>query len=189
MAAEDGNSDRIISDLSVTDKAQSVCVEVNECQEDKIERDLRDNEKSSQTVVIRIEPPAGGAADETGNEIRQNTDSLNSNNSCEKHENPSLSLTESENTTESVSSEEGDGISNPAFVEDEEETEGGINKKKKGHQRRPSCSPNKDIEVNDSFSMAVARIKSGNQYIFDIYCRVYQVGVVRKRTLTSTHLF
>jgi len=151
MAAEDGNSDRIISDLSVTDKAQSVCVEVNECQEDKIERDLRDNEKSSQTVVIRIEQPAGGAADEMGNEIRQNTDSLNSNDSCEKHENPSLSLTESENTTESVSSEEGDGISNPAFVEDEEETEGGINKKK-GHQRQPSCSPNKDIESISSGS-------------------------------------
>ena len=187
MAAEDGNGDRIISDLSVTDKAQSVCVEVNECKEDKIERDLRDNEKSSQTVVIRIEPPAGGAADETGNEIRQNTDSLNSNDSCEKHENPSLSLTESENTTESVSSEEGDGISNPAFVEDEEETEGGINKKKKGHQRRPSCSPNKDIEVNDFCGSS--KIKSGNQYIFDIYYRVYQVGVVRKRTLTSTHLF
>ena len=187
MAAEDGNGDRIISDLSVTDKAQSVCVEVNECQEDKIERDLRDNEKSSQTVVIRIEPPAGGAADETGNEIRQNTDSLNSNNSCEKHENPSLSLTESENTTESVSSEEGDGISNPAFVEDEEETEGGINKKKKGHQRRPSCSPNKDIEVNDFCGSSKNQI--WNQYIFDIYCRVYQVGVVRKGTLTSTHLF
>ena len=77
MAAEEENCDQIISDLSHTDKAQSVCVEVNECQ-DKIERDLRDNEKS-QTVVIRIEPSA-----EAANEIRQNTDSLNSNNSCEK---------------------------------------------------------------------------------------------------------
>ena len=187
MAVEDGSCDQIIADLSHTDKAQSVCVEVNECQ-DKIERDLKDNEKS-QTVVIRIEPTAEAAA--AANEIRQNTDSLNSNNSCEKHENPSLSMTESENTSESISSSEegdGDGVSNPAFVEDEEETED-ISKKKKGHQRKPSCSPNKDIEVCKSISVAVA-IQSGNQYLkCDIYCRAYQVGVVRKLTLAATHLF
>jgi len=157
MAVEDGSCDQIIADLSHTDKAQSVCVEVNECQ-DKIERDLKDNEKS-QTVVIRIEPTAEAAA---ANEIRQNTDSLNSNNSCEKHENPSLSMTESENTSESISSSEegdGDGVSNPAFVEDEEETED-ITKKKKGHQRKPSCSPNKDIENISGGSGEKAHISS-----------------------------
>ena len=92
-------------------------------------------------TVIRIEP---GAA-----EIIQ-TDSLNSNNSCGNHRDrdQSLSSTHSEDTTASAASEgEGEGVANPAFVEDEEAAEDGGCKKKKGHHRRPSCSPNKDIEV------------------------------------------
>ena len=90
-------------------------------------------------TVIRIEP---GAA-----EIIQ-TDSLNSNNSCGNHRDrdQSLSSTHSEDTTASAASE-GEGVANPAFVEDEEAAEDGGCKKKKGHHRRPSCSPNKDIEV------------------------------------------
>ena len=90
-------------------------------------------------TVIRIEP---GAA-----EILQ-TDSLNSNNSCGNHRDrdQSLSSTHSEDTTASAASE-GEGVANPAFVEDEEAAEDGGCKKKKGHHRRPSCSPNKDIEV------------------------------------------
>ena len=134
-----------ITDLAETDKPQSVCVMVgqDECQDDnKAEiKDLKDNAGS---VVIRIEP---AATTETNS---QNTDSLNSNDSCEKHhgEEQSLSSTESDHTTASLTSEEdGAGLANPAFVEDEEEMEEG-NKKKKGHQRQPSCSPNKDIEVN-----------------------------------------
>jgi len=161
MAVEDGSCDQIIADLSHTDKAQSVCVEVNECQ-DKIERDLKDNEKS-QTVVIRIEPTAEAAA---ANEIRQNTDSLNSNNSCEKHENPSLSMTESENTSESISSSEegdGDGVSNPAFLR---------------MKRRQRTSPRRKRGTKGSLHAAPTKI-----------LRVYQVGVVRKLTLAATHLF
>ena len=90
-------------------------------------------------TVIRIEP---GAA-----EILQ-TDSLNSNNSCGNHRDrdQSLSSTHSEDTTASAASV-GEGVANPAFVEDEEAAEDGGCKKKKGHHRRPSCSPNKDIEV------------------------------------------
>ena len=90
-------------------------------------------------TVIRIEP---GAA-----EIIQ-TDSLNSNNSCGNHRDrdQSLSSTHSEDTTASAASV-GEGVANPAFVEDEEAAEDGGCKKKKGHHRRPSCSPNKDIEV------------------------------------------
>ena len=98
-------------------------------------------------TVIRIEP---GAA-----EILQ-TDSLNSNNSCGNHRDrdQSLSSTHSEDTTASAASEaEGDeGVANPAFVEDEEAAEDGGCKKKKGHHRRPSCSPNKDIEVKTKLS-------------------------------------
>ena len=141
MSSEPGN--QMISQLSENEKAQSVCVEVNECQ-DKSEPDPKDNKTS---VIIRIGP----GATETVTQQNTETDSLNSNNPCEKHEDPSVSLTESENTTASVTSEDDDhGVANPAFVEDEEE-EKDCNKKKKGHQRRPSCSPNKDIEVNDPF--------------------------------------
>ena len=95
-------------------------------------------------TVIRIEP---GAA-----EIIQ-TDSLNSNNSCGNHRDrdQSLSSTHSEDTTASAASE-GEGVANPAFVEDEEAAEDGSCKKKKGHHRRPSCSPNKDIEVKTKLS-------------------------------------
>ena len=85
-------------------------------------------------VVIRIEAGVAAETDEI------NTDSLNSNNSCEKQD---QSLTVSENSTQTVSSES-DGLSNPGFVEDE--VSGA--KPKKGHRRQQSCSPNKDIEVS-----------------------------------------
>lgn len=132
-----------ITDVVETDKPHSVCVMVSqdECQEDK-KTEIKDLKDNAGSVVIRIEPAATTETDS------QNTDSLNSNNSCEKHrgEEQSLSSTESDHTTNSLSSEEDDGVglANPAFVEDEELEEG--KKKKKGHQRRPSCSPNKDIE-------------------------------------------
>ena len=98
-------------------------------------------------TVIRIEP---GAA-----EIIQ-TDSLNSNNSCGNYcdRDQSLSSTHSEDTTASAASV-GEGVANPAFVEDEEAAEDGGCKKKKGHHRRPSCSPNKDIEVKTKLSSAL----------------------------------
>jgi len=132
---------KIISDLSETEKAKSICIEVNECP-DKIETDLKDNKTS---VVIRIEPGATETLDKGQNTTETDILNSNCNNPCEKHEDPSVSLTESENTTASLTSEDDQqGVSNPAFVEDEEEKE--TNKKKKGHQRQPSCSPNKDIE-------------------------------------------
>ena len=133
-----------IADLAETDKPHSVCVMVSqdECQEDK-KTEIKDRKDNAGSVVIRIEPAATAETDS------KNTDSLNSNNSCEKHRGgeQSLSSTESDGTTNSLSSEEEDGagLANPAFVDDEME-EG--KKRKKGHQRRPSCSPNKDIEVN-----------------------------------------
>jgi len=137
---------KIISDLSENEKDKSICIEVNECPDQIEKTDLKDNKTS---VVIRIEPGATGATEtvEKG-QNKTETDILNSNcnNPCEKHEDPSVSLTESENTTASLTSEDDDqqGVLNPAFIEDEEEKE--TNKKKKGHQRQPSCSPNKDIE-------------------------------------------
>ena len=118
-------NDEQLSDLSKSDREESVCINV-EGNEEKIETDMKDNEKN--VVVIRIESSATEIAE-------KNTDSLNSNSSCEKSD---QSLTGSEET---ASSEE-DGVSNPAFVEDEE-----VGVKKKGHRRQPSCSPNKDIEV------------------------------------------
>lgn len=137
-----------IIDTLETDKPHSVCVMVSqdECQEDK-KTEIKDLKDNAGSVVIRIEPAATTETDS------QNTDSLNSKNSCEKHcgEEQSLSSTESDHTTNSLSSEEDDGagLANPAFVEDEELDES--KKKKKGHHRRPSCSPNKDIEVNGLF--------------------------------------
>ena len=123
-------NDEQLSDFSKSDREESVCVNM-EGNEEKIETDMKDNEKN--VVVIRIESSA--------TEIEEkNTDSLNSNNSCEKSD---QSLTGSEKSTETASSEE-DGVSNPAFVEDDDV--GGV-KQKKGHRRQPSCSPNKDIEV------------------------------------------
>ena len=142
-----------ITDVVETDKPHSVCVMVSqdECQEDK-KTEIKDLKDNAGSVVIRIEPAATTETDS------QNTDSLNSNNSCEKHrgEEQSLSSTESDHTTNSLSSEEDDGVglANPAFVEDEELEEG--KKKKKGHQRRPSCSPNKDIEVNGLFPLILS---------------------------------
>ena len=139
---------KIISDLSETEKAKSICIEVNECP-DKIETDLKDNKTS---VVIRIEPGATETLDKGQNTTETDILNSNCNNPCEKHEDPSVSLTESENTTASLTSEDDQqGVSNPAFVEDEEEKE--TNKKKKGHQRQPSCSPNKDIEVKSNLSI------------------------------------
>ena len=114
---------------------------------DTVEPGQSSASSGSLSTVIRIEPGA--------TEIIQ-TDSLNSNNSCEKHRDHSLSSTDSEHTTASAASEGeeggeggegGEGVANPAFVEDEEAAEDGGCKKKKGHHRRPSCSPNKDIEV------------------------------------------
>ena len=135
-----------ITDIAETDKPHSVCVMVSldECQED-LKAEIKDLKDNAGSVVIRIEPAATTETDS------KNTDSLNSNNPCEKHTGgeQSLSSTESDHTTNSLSSEEeeGAGLANPAFIDDEEVEEG--KKKKKGHKRRPSCSPNKDIEVND----------------------------------------
>lgn len=136
-------TEKPIIDTLETDKPHSVCVMVSqdECQEDK-KTEIKDLKDNAGSVVIRIEPAATTETDS------QNTDSLNSKNSCEKHrgEEQSLSSTESDHTTNSLSSEEDDGagLANPAFVEDDELEEG--KKKKKCHHRRPSCSPNKDIE-------------------------------------------
>ena len=122
-------NDEHVSDLSKSEREESVCINV-EGNEEKIETDMKDNEKN--VVVIRIESSAAEIAE-------KQTDSLNSNSSCEKSD---QSLTGSEKSSETASSEE-DGVSNPAFVEDEDV---GM-KQKKGHRRQPSCSPNKDIEV------------------------------------------
>ena len=124
MSCESSNQ---ITDLSESDREQSVCVNVEET-----DSDAGDEKKN--VVVIRIEAGVAAETDEI------NTDSLNSNNSCEKQD---QSLTVSENSTQTVSSES-DGLSNPGFVEDE--VTGA--KPKKGHRRQQSCSPNKDIEVS-----------------------------------------
>lgn len=180
MSTMSSEPEKPITDLAETDKPHSVCVMVSQdqCQEDnKTEiKDLKDNAGS---VVIRIEPVA------TTETESQNTDNLNSNNSCEKHGGEqSLSSTESDHTTNSLSSEEEDGagLANPAFVGDEEERM----KKKKGHQRRPSCSPNKDIEVNEPspyfFFLQI--------FLFDIYYRVYlewQLVGVEVMVIYPTH--
>jgi len=127
-------------EMSQTNEAVTVCVNIDDGPSDKIavpvtcNEEAADSSKSDMRVVITINPT----------EMDGSKPDPDSATETEKEQEQAESLTGSENT-DSVGSED-TGVVNQAYVEDETDQNNVKTGKKKGHQRSPSYSPNKDDE-------------------------------------------
>ena len=140
--------------MSQTDSAASVCVNVEEEKSDSPGGvESQTETKADMRVVITINPTE--TATTTAASQTDNT------NTTQTGKDQTDSMTSG--STDSVDSGDS-GVVNQAYVEDETEQGSGSGKvsRKKGHQRSPSYSPNKDDEVN-------------NVQLSDIFCAVFFV--------------
>ena len=125
--------------MSQTDSAASVCVNVEEERsESPAGVESQTETKGDMRVVITINPTetatttAASQTDNTTNTTQTGKDQ-----------------TDSMTTASTDSVDSGDsGVVNQAYLEDETEQSSGKTSRKKGHQRSPSYSPNKDDEVS-----------------------------------------
>ena len=122
--------------MSQTDSAASVCVNVEEERSDSPAGvESQTETKGDMRVVITINPTETAtttAASQTDSNTTQT----------------GKDQTDSMTTASTDSVDSGDsGVVNQAYLEDETEQSSGKTSRKKGHQRSPSYSPNKDDEV------------------------------------------
>ena len=141
-----------LTEMSQTDSAASVCVNV---EEEKSESrpggvESQTETKADMRVVITINPTE--TATTTAASQTDNTNTTQT----------GKDQTDSMTTASTDSVDSGDsGVVNQAYLEDEtEQQSSGKVSRKKGHQRSPSYSPNKDDEVN-------------NVQLSDIFCAVF----------------
>ena len=116
------------TEMAQPDQAVSIRVNSEEDPSDKVDDPGRETTKTDMKVVISITPD-----------------------SEKEGEDQTQSLTESESleSGDSLGSQE-TGLVNKAYVEDETEQSNVKVGKRRGHQRSPSYSPNKDDEVHDA---------------------------------------
>ena len=125
--------------MSQTDAATSVCVNVEDERSEKNPGGVESQTegKGDLRVVITINPTETVTATAASQTERDND-------ATDTGKDPTDSMTT--DSTDSVDSGDS-GVVNQAYVEDETEQSSGKVGRKKGHQRSPSYSPNKDDEV------------------------------------------
>ena len=127
--------------MSQTDEAASVCVNVEDGRSEKpggVEMESQTETKADMRVVITINPTETATTTAASQTDRDN-------NATDTGKDQTDSLTT--DGTDSVDSGDS-GVVNQAYLEDETEQSSGKVSRKKGHQRSPSYSPNKDDEVS-----------------------------------------
>ena len=126
--------------MSQTDTATSVCLNVEDGgrSEKPGGVESQTETKADMRVVITINPT------ETATATAASQTERDSNNATDTGKDQTDSMTT--DSTNSVDSGDS-GVVNQAYVEDETEQSSGKVGRKKGHQRSPSYSPNKDDEV------------------------------------------
>ena len=128
------------AEMSQTDEAASVCVNVEDGRSENpggVEMESQTESKGDMRVVITINPTETATATAASQTDRDN-------NATDTGKDTTDSMTT--DGTDSVDSGDS-GVVNQAYVEDETEQGSGKVCRKKGHQRSPSYSPNKDDEV------------------------------------------
>jgi len=125
--------------MSQTDTAASVCVNVEDGGRSETPGGVESQTetKADMRVVITINPT------ETATATAASQTERDSNNATDTGKDQTDSMTT--DSTDSVDSGDS-GVVNQAYVEDETEQSSGKVGRKKGHQRSPSYSPNKDDE-------------------------------------------